>query len=120
MLIGTKKNIDGNDIDTAPRYFGSIQLGWNSSRNKGLSQLEGELIVLDEYYLDPDNEHQYQGHTLLNINNKWRITSNLSLWLRVKNVFDKSYAERADFGFGQYRYFVGRDRSAQIELIYDL
>ena len=119
-LFGAKKNIDGNDIDTSPRFFGSIQIGWNSFTDKGLSLLEGEVITLDKYYLDPDNLHRYQGHTLVNINNKWRIGPNLSLWLRVKNLLDKSYAERADFGFGQYRYFVGRNRSAHIELIYDL
>ncbi len=119
-LFGAKKDIDGNDIDTSPRFFGSLQIGWNSSTDKGLALFEGEVITLDKYYLDPDNLHKYQGHTLVNINNKWAVGPNLSLWLRVKNLLDKSYAERADFGFGQYRYFVGRDRSAHIELIYDL
>jgi outer membrane receptor for ferric coprogen and ferric-rhodotorulic acid len=30
---------------------------------------------------------------------------------RVTNLFDTDYAERADFGFGVDRYFVGEPRS---------
>ena len=36
----------------------------------------------------------------------------------ARNLFDEDYAERADFGFGNYRYFVGRPRGAYVELSY--
>ena len=39
------------------------------------------------------------------------MTSTLSLTLVATNLMDKGYAERADYGFGSYRYFVGEPRS---------
>ena len=34
----------------------------------------------------------------------------VDLGLRATNLTDEDYAERADFGFGSYRYFVGQPR----------
>jgi hypothetical protein len=36
--------------------------------------------------------------------------------LRLTNLFDVAYADRADFAFGSERYFPGRDRAIFIEL----
>ena len=73
---------------------------------------------MDSYYLEPDNEHEYDGHSLLNL----RISSSLGpRWsggLRLTNLLDEDYAERADFGFGSYRYFVGQPRGAYLEVSY--
>jgi outer membrane receptor protein involved in Fe transport len=38
--------------------------------------------------------------------------------LRVTNLTDRRYADRADFAFGDYRYFPGRERSAFLEVGY--
>jgi len=38
--------------------------------------------------------------------------------LRLTNLLDEDYAERADFGFGSYRYFVGQPRGAYLEISY--
>ena len=82
------------------------------------SRAELEWVYLDSYYLDPQNEHEYQGHSLLNL----RITSDLtprwSAGLRLTNLLDEDYAERADFGFGEYRYFVGQPLGAYLEIKY--
>jgi iron complex outermembrane recepter protein len=43
---------------------------------------------------------------------RWRAS------LRITNLLDEDYAERADFGFGQYRYFVGEPRGAYLEISY--
>jgi iron complex outermembrane receptor protein len=37
----------------------------------------------------------------------------------VNNLADKLYAERADFAFGGYRYFPGREREVYLEVAYD-
>ena len=34
-LIGSSGNIKGNDIDTAPRRFGSLRLGWDALGGDG-------------------------------------------------------------------------------------
>ncbi|TDG12201.1 TonB-dependent receptor [Seongchinamella unica] len=114
-LIGSSGDIEGNDIDTAPRRFGSARLGWEF---KADSVAELEWVYLGRYYLEPDNEHEYDGHSLLNL----RISSQLSPhWqgnLRLTNLLDEDYAERADFGFGNYRYFVGQPLGAYLEFVY--
>ena len=73
---------------------------------------------MDEYYLEPDNEREYEGHNLLNLRVRGNLTPRLQATLRVTNLLDEDYAERADFGFGSYRYFVGQPRGAYFELAY--
>jgi len=46
------------------------------------------------------------------------VTSNWSTTLRLNNVTDRAYADRADFAFGNYRYFPGRGRTLFIEVRY--
>jgi iron complex outermembrane receptor protein len=118
-LLGSSGDIKGNDIDTAPNTFGSARLGWDFSRLSGQDSVaELEWVYMDSYYLEPDNNHEYDGHSLLNL----RVSSTLGQrWsgnFRVSNLLDEDYAERADFGFGQYRYFVGQPRGAYLELTY--
>jgi len=118
-LLSVDTDIKGNEIDTAPEVFGSAHLDWDFSGLAGRdSRAELEWVYLDSYYLDPQNEHKYNGHSLFNL----RITSDLtprwSAGLRITNLLDKDYAERADFGFGQYRYFVGQPRGAYVEISY--
>jgi len=38
--------------------------------------------------------------------------------LRVDNLFDKRYADRADFAFGNYRYFPARGRAVFLSVDY--
>lgn len=118
-LLGSEGDIKGNDIDTAPNVFGSARLNWDFSRLSGQDSVaELEWVYMDEYFLDPDNEHKYDGHSLLNL----RVSSTLGpRWqatLRLTNLLDEQYAERADFGFGSYRYFVGQPRGAYFEMRY--
>jgi iron complex outermembrane recepter protein len=80
--------------------------------------LELEWVYLDSYYLDPENEHQYNGHSLLNLRLSGMVDPRWRASLRITNLLDEDYAERADFGFGQYRYFVGEPRGAYLEISY--
>ena len=43
----------------------------------------------------------------------------MDIGLRATNLTDEDYAERADFGFGSYRYFVGQPRGLYVELGYN-
>ncbi|MCZ6829515.1 MAG: TonB-dependent receptor [Gammaproteobacteria bacterium] len=116
-LLGSSGDIKGNDIDTAPRRFGSLRLGWDLHANH---RAELEWVHMDSYYLEPDNNHEYDGHNLLNLRLVSQLTSRLQLGLRGSNLTDEDYAERADFGFGNYRYFVGEPRSLYVQLKYSL
>lgn len=103
-------DVRGNDVDTAPRTLGSLQLGWTPSDR---SKLELELTHLGRYYTDPVNLNRYPGHNLVNL----RASHTVSRWrvfARVMNLTDRDYAERADLGFGNERYFVGEPRSVYL------
>jgi len=112
--------IKGNDVDTAPRHFGSAQLSW-----RPLDSLFAELewVMMGSYYLDPENDHRYGGHDLLHLRARWQATDHLTLSFRLLNLTDRKYAERADYatfasGAGQYRYFPGEPRSLYVGVEY--
>lgn len=97
-------NIDGNDVDTAPRHMGSAQLGWNFAAR---SRAELEWVHMGAYYQDPQNLNAYAGHDLLNLRVQTTLTNHWKLFFRLINLTNVDYAERADYAFGEDRYFVG-------------
>ncbi|GAA6152454.1 TonB-dependent receptor [Pseudoteredinibacter isoporae] len=107
-------NIDGNDIDTAPNIQANTRLRWQPSE-PWLAELEWQY--LDDYYLDPQNLHKYSGHSLLNLRLAWQ-QDHWRLAARMSNLTDRDYAERADFAFGNYRYFVGQGRGLYLSAAY--
>jgi outer membrane receptor protein involved in Fe transport len=102
----------GDDIDTAPRTLASARLGYDHP----VALAELEWTHVGSHYLDVGNLTTYGGHNLLNLRGVWRVTPALALTLRVNNLADEFYAERADFAFGTYRYFPGRDREMYLEV----
>lgn len=107
-LTLSRANINGNEIDTAPQHMGSAQLGWENDQGK---LVELEWIHLGNYYLNPENSAEYAGHNLLNFRVKLELDNHWSVGARLLNIMDEDYAERADYSFGSYRYFVGEPRS---------
>jgi hypothetical protein len=71
--------------------------------------------VVGEYWLDAANAHRYPGHELLNLRGRWQGAA-LGVTLRLNNALDRDYADRADFAFGNYRYFPGRGRALFAEV----
>jgi iron complex outermembrane recepter protein len=105
--------VSGNETDSAPRLFGSTRLSW---RAEGGAELELEWLAMGPYWLDAANTARYDGHDLLHLRVRQPLGHGLHLALRLHNIADRAYAERADFAFGQYRYFPGRERSLFVEL----
>ncbi|NHN39774.1 TonB-dependent receptor [Pseudomaricurvus alcaniphilus] len=102
-------NIRDNDVDTAPRHFGSARLGWNFQPG---SRVELEWQHVGAYYLDAENLHEYEGHDLLNMRVSWQPASDWKVYARALNLTDRAYAERADYTtFTDERYFPGTPRS---------
>ncbi|QIB67510.1 TonB-dependent receptor [Kineobactrum salinum] len=119
LPLGVNLPIKGNDIDTAPRLFGSARLGWSFAPRFGEPTVaELEWVYMDDYYLEPENRFEYEGHSLLNLRLSGALTPRLGASVRVTNLLGEDYAERADVGFGQYRYFVGHPASLFVELRY--
>jgi iron complex outermembrane recepter protein len=71
---------------------------------------------MGSYWLNAANTARYGGHDLLHLRVMQPLSSSLHVTVRVHNLTDTEYAERADFAFGEYRYFPGRDRSFFLEL----
>lgn len=103
----------GNEVDTTPRTLGSARVLW---RYAASGEAELEWIHMGDYYLDAANEHDYEGHDLLNLRLRQSLGQHWRLGVRITNLTDEAYAERADFAFGNYRYFPGPGRQAFVEV----
>ncbi len=102
-------NLNGNDVDTAPRRMSTVQLGWQPTET---TRAELEWVSMGKYYTDIDNLHSYEGHDLWHLRVRQQLNKAVSVGLRVNNLTDEDYAERADFSsFGGDRYFIGEPRS---------
>jgi outer membrane receptor protein involved in Fe transport len=100
-------SIKGNRIDTSPNQLYGAQLFWQAS-----SDISAELAwqYLSDYFLDPENTAEYDGHSLFDFTLRYAISDNVTTKLNILNITDEDYAERADFAFGDYRYFIGQPR----------
>ena len=108
----------GNEIDTAPKLMANLI--WNLSLREDVS-LSFEVEHMSSYFTDAANLHEYEGHTLFHTRFSKEISDSLKTYFRIDNIFDKAYAERADFNaFGGDRYFPGLPREFYIGLEYTL
>ena len=107
--------VAGRDVDTAPRHINTARINWNFLP---AAAAELEWLSVGSYFVDAGNANEYGGHDLLNLRLSWRATDNWHTALRLNNVTDRDYADRADFAFGNYRYFPGRGRTLFVEVSY--
>lgn len=105
----------GEDVDTAPRNIANVRLGWNFKTN---SRAELEWSHIGKYFTDPAHLGEYEGHDLFNLRVNTQITNKFAIHGQIKNLFDEEYADRADYSFGQYRFFPGRERHYEIGASY--
>lgn len=113
---GGETIVSGRDIDTAPRHVNTARIDWRFVP-KANAELEWQSV--GRYFVDAQNAHEYGGHDLLNLRLGYSFLENWGATLRINNLTDRAYADRADYAFGNYRYFPGRGRSAFAEIKYD-
>ncbi|WP_444882785.1 TonB-dependent receptor [Microbulbifer sp. PSTR4-B] len=105
--------LDGNLVDSAPRAFGSYRLQWQP--RQGINA-ELEWLYQGRYYTDPQNQHEYSGHNLLNLRARWEF-DRWALSARMLNLTNRAYAERADYSsFAGDRYFPGEPRAIYLSV----
>lgn len=114
QIAGGETIASGNDIDTAPRTMGSLHLGW--SAEPWLAEIE--WVHQGRYFLTAQEDQRYDGHDILNLRAAWSVNANWRVTARINNLNDTLYADRADYAFGDYRYFPGHDRELFLELSY--
>ncbi len=107
--------VAGRDVDTAPRWLASAELDYAALPWLRLS-LQWNLI--GEYWVDAENAHDYPGHAVWNARVSVLPSAAWAINLRLNNVSDVRCADRADYAFGDYRYFPGHGRELFVELRY--
>jgi len=97
----------GLDIDTAPNTLGTFRVMAKS----GEFDATLEWRHVGKYFTNPSNTQSYPGHDILVLKAGYEMTPNLRIFGRIDNLLDTRYADRADFAFGNERYFPGRPRT---------
>ena len=105
----------GDDVDTAPRVIADTRLQWRPAERL---RLEAEWVSMGSYFTDAANDHKYGGHNILDLRAEASLTQTLAAFVTVPNVTDALYAERADYAFGEDRYFPGETRTFGFGLRY--
>ncbi|MFN3313415.1 MAG: TonB-dependent receptor [Hyphomonas sp.] len=103
----------GNQIDTAPEWLAGLRLDWQAA---DALKLTVSADHVGEYFTDPANTVTYPGHTVFGARAGWQFSEGLEAFLIIRNLTDTAYADRADVGFGQERYFPGEPLNATLGL----
>jgi outer membrane receptor protein involved in Fe transport len=100
--------VSGTDIDSAPRRLANAQLTWRPT-----DALSAELgwTHMGQYFTNAAGTRRYPGHDVFDLRGSWAVTDDADISLAVRNVADERYAERADFAFGNDRYFPAEGRA---------
>lgn len=104
---------DGTAIDTAPEWLWNARLNWDVAPQ---TRVSAEWAHVGEYQTNAANTRAYDGHDVLNLRARHVLSEGLSGFIAVRNALDVRYAERADFAFGNDRYFPGEPRAVSIGL----
>jgi outer membrane receptor protein involved in Fe transport len=107
--------VSGRDVDTAPRWLGSIELSWVATNSIDLGL---QWTTIGKYFVDAENRFRYPGHAIANLRASIQLSPQFGLTLRLNNIADRDIADRADYAFGNYRYFPGRGREFFAEIRY--
>ncbi len=98
----------GDDVDSAPRVIANTRLLWRPLERV---HIEAEWVSVGSYFTDAANDNSYEGHNLLHLRGEAQVTDHLSAFVTLRNVTNELYAERADFAFGNERFFPGEERT---------
>ena len=104
---------DGTRVDSAPDTLGTFRLTATPTQSL-LTEIEWRHV--GSYFTNPGNTNEYEGHDIFVGRVSYALPSGLKLSGRVDNIFNTRYADRADFAFGNERFFPGRPRTLFVGL----
>ncbi len=99
---------EDNRVDTAPNTLAHMRATVTPSEGV---QMEIEWRHVGSYFTNPGNTAKYPGHDIFVLRGRYEVSDAITLFGRIDNLFDTRYADRADFAFGNERYFPGRPRT---------
>ena len=100
--------VDGNEVDTAPNWLIDASFGYDWGR----MSLALDVEHVGEYFTNAANTRSYEGHTIAHLRSALELTETVEAFVIVRNLTDERYADRADFAFGNERYFPGEPLNA--------
>jgi outer membrane receptor protein involved in Fe transport len=105
--------VSGDDVDSAPRRLANAQLTWRPT-----DALSAELgwTHMGAYFTNAANTRSYPGHDVLDLRAAWAVTDDVDFALAIRNLADIRTAERADFAFGNDRYFPAESRAVTLSV----
>lgn len=107
---------EGSRVDNAPDTLGTMRLTANPT-DRVMGEIEWRHV--GSYFTNPGNTARYEGHNIFVLRSSYALTETLKISTRIDNLFDRRYADRADFAFGNERFFPGRPRTVFIGLSAD-
>ena len=108
----------GKRIESAPRAMSELRLSW-APRFAPHSRLGLEWSRVGAYYMDPANEHEYPGHTLLGLRLNLPLRAGLELDASATNLLDARFAESAAYNAAEGETFTpGAPRSLNLAVQY--
>lgn len=106
----------GDRVDTAPDSLAHMRVTVKPNSDW---RAELEWRHVGKYFTNPGNTARYPGHDIFVLRSNYAFSEKLNVFGRIDNLFDKRYADRADFAFGNERYFPGRPRTVFLGLSSD-
>lgn len=103
--------VRGARIESAPEWTGAMQLIW---RPTAVSELELGWSHVGAYITEASGAHAYLGHDVFSLRGALDVTDSVKIFAAMRNLTNTDYAERADFAFGNDRYFPGEDRALSL------
>lgn len=98
----------GSRVDTAPDTLAHVRATFRPTDS---IEAEIEWRHMGSYFTNPGNTASYPGHDIFVLRSSFDVNEAITLFGRIDNLFDARYADRADFAFGNERYFPGRPRT---------
>jgi len=98
----------GDRVDSAPDTLATGRITLTPTEAV-MAELEWRHV--GSYFTDPGNTQSYPGHDIFVLRGGYDLSDMVRIFGRVDNLFDRRYADRADFAFGNERYFPGRPRT---------
>ena len=105
----------GAAIDTAPEALANLRLAWRPNSD---CSAEMDWTHVGPSVTDAANTRTYDGHDVLGLRGALAVRPGVELYAAVRNLTNTAYADRADFAFGQDRYFPAAPRSVTNGLRY--
>ncbi len=104
--------VAGAEVDTAPKWLADMSLSYEGQKLAAYVDLE----YIGEYYTNAANTASYDGHIVVDLGGRYALNERVEVFTRLSNLLDERYADRADFAFGQDRYFPGEPRNLRLGL----